>query len=57
LTESWSRHGIEFVTSENPTGARLTFWLADWDISGGEYFFNGMAQYFRGLMVQVSLNI
>ena len=42
LTESWSSHGIEFTTPGSPTSARLTFWLADWDTSGSEYFFDNI---------------
>ncbi len=42
LTESWNDHRIEFTTPGDPTGARLTFWLADWDTSGGEYFLDNI---------------
>ena len=42
LTESWNGHGLEFTTPGSPTNAQLTFRLADWDSSGGEYFFDNI---------------
>ena len=42
ITNSWNGHEIEFNTPVSATSARLTFWIADWDIAGGTYYFDNI---------------